>query len=317
MRTLALALTVVAAPACFAAGIEIHRTDHTIEVTHGGKPLTTLYFGDDAPKPYLHPLRAADGTIVTRQFPMRDDIPGEAHDHPHHRGLWFTHGDVNGLDFWANEADQMPREKKGKVVIKGVHKAADGLIRADFEWRTPEGEVLLTENRTMRFQVSGDNVLIDFDSTLKAEIKPVKFGDTKEGAFAIRIHPSMREITPDKKPGKGVMVAADGTKGEKDVWGKSSPWVDYSGPIEGKTYGIAILDHPQNPKHPTYWHSRAYGLFAANPFGEHDFFRDPNRDGSITLKPGEKMRFRYRVVIHPGDSAAAGVARLYKSWAGR
>lgn len=316
MRTLALLLSLAVSPALTAAGIEFHRTDDSIEVTNNGKPLTTLYFGDQTQKPYLHPLRAADGQIVTRQYPMRDDVPGEAHDHPHHRGLWYSHGDVNGLDFWANELDQEPRDKKGKIELKGVHKADDGIIRADFEWRTPEGDVLLTENRTMRFQVSGENVLMDFDITLNAEVKPVKFGDTKEGTFAIRLHPQMREVTPDKKPGKGVIVDAEGAKGEKNVWGKASPWVDYSGPIDGKTYGVSIFDHPKNPKHPTFWHVRSYGLFAANPFGEHDFFRDPKRDGSITLKPGEKIRFRYRVVIHPGDADAASVGKLYKGWAG-
>lgn len=301
-----------------AARAEVSFQQHSdrIEVLADGKPLTTLYFGPETTKPYLHPLRAADGTIVSRQYPMRDDVAGEAHDHPHHRGMWFSHGDVNGFDYWANERDQEPQSKKGRIVLKGVHKAGDGLIRADFEWRTPEGEVLLTDDRIYRFSVDGDNVIIDNEISLEAEHKSVHFGDTKEGAFAIRIHPTMRETTPDRKPGKGVILASTGARGEKNTWGKAAPWVDYSGPIGGKTYGITIMDHPFSPKHPTYWHVRAYGLFAANIFGEHDFYNDENRDGSVTLEPGQQLNFRYRVVIHPGDAADAGIAEMYDKWSG-
>ena len=81
--------------------------------------------------------------------------------------------------------------------------------------------------------------------------------------------------------------------------------------LKGEKLGIAILDHPQNPKHPTYWHSRSYGLFAANIFGEHDFYNDKKRDGSMTIQPGQELRFRYRVIIHPGDSKTADIAKMY------
>ena len=86
-------------------------------------------------------------------------------------------------------------------------------------------------------------------------------------------------MTEDKG---GRMVNAEGKETEKNVWGKQSPWVDYYGPVAGKTVGVAIFDNPGNPRHPTYWHSRAYGLFAANPFGLHDFTGDKSKDGSMT-----------------------------------
>jgi hypothetical protein len=287
----------------------------SIEVTLDGKPFTTLYFGPETTKPYFHPVRAADGTVVSRGYPMNPNVPGEAHDHQHQRGLWFTHGDVNGLDFWGNEADYPDQDKKGQIVLKGVHKAGDGFIRADFEWRSTAGEVLLTDQRTMSFHRWGQNVAIDFDILLEAGVKPVKFGDTKEGSFAIRLATTMRERKPDKSPGKGVIVTATGARGAAEAWGKPSPWVDYSGPVGDGIYGVTIFDHPSNPKHPTYWHVRDYGLFAANIFGEHDFFNDKTRDGSVTLAPGKTMRFRYRVMIHPGDDSAAHVAAEYKKWA--
>ncbi len=282
-----------------------------IAVEIDGKPFTEFFLQDPAaPKPYLHPLRAASGTIVTRRFPM-EKVPGEVYDHPHHRGLWFTHGDVNGLDFWANETSMKGRTPKGKITlnkitgVKGGPKS--GSISGSWTWEDDSGGKLLTEERTMVFHSHPTLRIVDIDLKLTA-LKEVKFGDTKEGTFAIRMATAL-----DEKHG-GKMVSSDGATGEKEIWGKRFPWVDYWGKMEGETLGIAIFDHPGNPGHPTHWHARAYGLFAANIFGLRDFYRDKTKDGSVTLKPGESLRFRYRVVIHPGDTASAGIGKLYQEW---
>lgn len=161
---------------------------------------------------------------------------------------------------------------------------------------------------------------IDFDMTLTARDK-VKFGDTKEGTFALRLASALEELrngVPADPPRTGHIVDSQGREGEKQVWGKRADWVDYYGVVSGEPLGIAIFDHPENPRHPTWWHVRSYGLFAANIFGLHDFENDKTKDGSLTLAPGETLRFRYRVVIHPGDVHSAHVDRLYQEYsAGR
>jgi hypothetical protein len=289
-----------------------------ISVEIDGHPFTDFYIGPSAPKPYLHPLRTASGIVVTRGFPMVQDVPGESHDHPHHRGLWFTHGDVNGYNFWANEDSQPSAGKgKGKVVLKHVDKLTSGKklgsIEATFEWKIPSGETLLREERKMTFYEDPQFRIIDFDMTLSPEQK-VTFGDTKEGMFAIRLAAPLEEDQPKDIPEPrrtGKMVNAQNKQGEKNVWGKRSEWADYSGQIDGQTVGIAILDYPGNPRAPTYWHSRGYGLFACNVFGVHDFENDKSRDGSLTIQPGQPLRFRYRVLIHPGNSIAAGIREQY------
>lgn len=149
---------------------------------------------------------------------------------------------------------------------------------------------------------------IDFDVTLSAVAKTV-FGDTKEGTFAIRLRD---ELTEEK--GTGRMTNAEGLSTMKQVWGKKSEWVDYAGTVEGHQVGIAIFDHPGNPSYPTWWHARDYGLFAANPFGEKDFTGDKSNNGSVTVDAGKSLRFRYRVLIHPGDTAAAGLGTAWKKW---
>jgi hypothetical protein len=306
--------------------VELKRSDNQIEVLIGGQPFTTFYYGPEAPKPYLHPLRSAQGIVVTRGFPMRKDIPGESTDHPHHRAMYFAHGDVNGVDFWseAEFAEKAPVQVKGKQYaaseslpngrttfreLEDLKSGPDsGSLRALFDLLGRGGKALGQETQSYVFHGDEHSRIIDCEFTIHADRRPIKMGDTKEGTFAIRVVKALEE--PDVS-----MLNSEGAVGEKQIWGKRAKWVDYSGTVEGKKLGIAIFDNPSNPKHPTYWHARGYGLFAVNPFGEHDFYNDPKRDGSITIPAGGSLTFRYRVFIHDGDAAEAKVAEAYERYA--
>ncbi|MBI3210122.1 MAG: PmoA family protein [Candidatus Solibacter usitatus] len=296
---------------CLPAQVKIQKDHDKISIEIDGKPFSDLYLsGEGVRKAFLHPLRSASGKIVTRSYPMAQ-VAGETNDHPHHTGLWFNHGDVNGIDFWGS-SPKGRNDKGATIVTKNVSKAVGGktgVIVADFEWQEKSGNVVLKEARTMMFSGGKDTRTIDFDIKLTA-VQTAKFGDTKEGSFALRLNDTIKE-----QKGTGKMVNAEGAAGEKAVWGKPSPWVDYSGTLDGEQLGIAILDHPTNPGHPTHWHSRSYGLFAANIFGLRDFYNDKSKDGSRTLQAGESMRFRYRVIVHTGDAASAGIAGEFKKYA--
>ena len=287
--------------------MKLAQKDGSIDVEVYGKPFTTFFYGKDAPKPYLWPLRSATGTMVTRHFPI-EKIAGESHDHPHHRGLWVTHGDVNGFDFWASEAEQ--NGKKGYVVLDKLNRTESGpkmgLIDASFLWNAG-GKTLMKEHRVMRFYGGEEMRIIDFLLTFTA-VEQVKWGDTKEGMFAIRLADELSE----KKT--GTMTNAAGAQKEKNVWGKPSPWVDYAGTVAGQPLAVAIFDSPANPRHPTTWHAREYGLFAANMFGLHDFNHNKLDTGSLTMKPGETLTLRYRVLIHPGPTDRAKVEQMYQAW---
>ncbi|WP_321473822.1 PmoA family protein [uncultured Paludibaculum sp.] len=302
-----LLLLALALPLC--AQVKFSQTPGKLEITIDGKPFSTFYAGGDAPKPYLAPLRTADGLIVTRRYPM-ESVAGETKDHPHHRGLWFTHGDINGIDFWANEPGAKGRHgtiKLDKIEsVKGGK--SQGSVRATFTWIGDTGTPLLREDRTMIFHGGPTTRMIDFDVTFTA-LEKATFGDTKEGFFAIRLRDELSE-----KRGNGKMTSSDGKTGMAEIWGKQFPWVDDSGTVEGKKVGVAIFDAPSNFRHPTYWHARDYGLFATNAFGLHDFYNDKMKNGSHTLEKGQTLRFRYRVVIHQGDTAEANLGALYSSW---
>jgi hypothetical protein len=295
-----------------------------IAVAIDGKPFTVFYLrGADLNRPYLHPLRSASGKVVNRSFPA-GQLPGETTDHPHHAGLFYGHGDVNGYNYWAvqNVAKPQPAEGAnfGRIVLSKVGSVKSGKESGSVDvvltWLKPDGAPLLTEARKTTFHAHPELRIIDFDFDFAA-IEKVVFRDTKEGTFAMRVATALDEPPAKPKPGApaktGKLRNAQGGEGEPNVWGKRSEWVDYSGQIDGERLGIVMMDHPSNPRHPTYWHSRGYGLHSINPFGVSDFLNDKTQNGSLTLEPGQRVRFRYRIVIHPGLTPEK-LAELYKQF---
>jgi hypothetical protein len=317
-----------------AAQVKLTPAEGKVAIEINGKPFTDFYisgkaFDAQVTKPYLWPLRAASGTYITRSWPMVevDEEKGEkkptrngppAYDHQHQRGLWFAHDNVNRLDFWNNEwsyFEDLHRKNLGRINLVKLGEVKSGKdkgsVAATFEWTDMEGKnPILTENRVMTFYADPKLRYFDVDITLTA-LAPVTFGDGKDGAFGIRLRPVLQE---DK--GVSHITNADGKVGEKQLWGKPSDWCDYSGEIAGEKVGVAILDHPENPRHPVRWHARAYGLFAANPWGLSVFTNDKTQDGSMTLDPGKSLRYRYRVIIHPGDAKDANIAGQWAKYTG-
>ena len=324
MTRLACLLPFLAASALAQVKISAETTRVRVEID--GKPYTDFYFyAGEAMKPFLWPLRAASGTMVTRAFPL-ESPPGEPHDHPHQRGLWFAHDNVNGIDFWNNETSYTSPPPRGRITVDKIGNvksgAHEGSFTASLSWRDPFSNKLLDETRVFHFATRPKLRTVDLDITLTAAAKVV-FGDSKDGTLGIRIAPALQEDKVVKTKGQpnwtipgppGVIVNAEGQEHEKDVWGKPSNWVDYHGEIDGEKVGIAILDHPSNSRHAR-WHVRAYGLFAANPFGVSTFTNQKSDDGSVHLEPGGTIHLRYRVIIHEGDAKSAGIAKLWTEFA--
>src|SRR5205823_6338091 len=260
-----------------------------------GKPFTIFHKGADANKPFLAPVRSASGKVITRGFPM-ETLPGESRDHLHHRGLWFSYDDVNGVKFWENDPSYT-RGVMGRQVVRNTawkDAGGSGTLTAAIDWQDFKDNVLLNETREMQFTGDADLRWIHFRITLAPAVD-VTLGDTKEGAFAIRL----AEAFTERKGAK--IVNAEGRTGMVNVWGKRSQWVDYTAELDGERLGVAIFDHPSNPRHPTYWHARDYGLFALNPFGR-NAFDDKLEESKWKLAKGEKLAFRWMVVVHPGDA---------------
>jgi hypothetical protein len=310
MTRLACAYLVAAvlspAVAC-AAEVTTEKTPGGVAVKVDGQPFTE-YLTKSGSKPILWPVYGPTGKRMTRNWPMEDGVPGETdRDHPHQRSLWFTHGDVNGIDFWS--------EGKGRIEHREFVKVENGppaTIVTRNDWLSPDGSKLVCQDeRTFTFGADADSRWIDCAIEIKATNGPVVFGDTKEGSFGVRTASSMRVQQGVKIVGHIVNSAGQTNLA---AWGKPAPWVDYYGPVEDETLGIAIMNHPSSFRFPTHWHVRTYGLFAANPFGLGDF-SGGKEQGAYTLSEGETLKLRYRVLLHKGDEKAGRVAEAYEHFA--
>jgi len=296
------------------AQVQISRQSDRVAVTIDGRESTSFYYGPQVTKPYLWPLRCASGTELTRHWPM-EIVEGDPHDHIHHRGLWFGHSLVNGFDFW-NSDPSYHNAKMGTAVVTGIDRADGGkdlgTLAAELEWRDPAGRILLSEKRTFVFH-AGDPRVVDLDVVLTAR-EDVTFGDEKDGVFGIRLAHELEEPLVADPVRTGHMTSSEGCHQEAGCWGKRADWVDVSGRFTSGPAGVAVFDHPENPRFPTYWHVRGYGLLAANIFGVKAFTEDAAADGGLKLTRGQTLRFRYRVVLHTGDAASAKIQDLYRVW---
>jgi hypothetical protein len=311
-----------------------------VRVEIGGQLFTEYIFGDGATKPYCYPVLASDGTPMTRNFPMKK-VEGEDTDHPWHRSLYFGHSIVNGVDFWnegSGDAGRSPSAKGKTVHDKLVETTSGnvGVLRTSDRWVAPDGKVICTDDRSIRFHATADARMIDYEVTLHAPTnEPLVMGDNKDGTMAIRLAQWM--TMPHKSQGGGtnitgassniMSVSSNVTSAghivnsigirDNDAWGKRADWCDYFSEHNGKTYGVAIFDHPGNIRHPTWWQARDYGLFGANPFGKHDYenLKDQPHAGDYTIPTDGSLTLRYRFYFHNGVEKAANIAEHYADYA--
>jgi len=276
-----------------------HENDELLEVgdkvivSIDGQPFTEYRYANPS-KPILYPLYGPGGVRLTRDYPMVGGTPGEAADHPHHQSLWFAHGNVNGFDFWhgTEAGERIVHDRLLGVDWKGER----AVVRARNLWQIGGERTLCVEERTMSFGFDERGRVIDFTFVLSPTDQPLVFGDTKEGTMALRLAPTLR-LSGDVAAGRSLNAAGD-TDGA--CWGKRAAWVSYYGPVGDRFVTVTLLDHPDNPRHPTWWHARDYGLFAANPFGVHDFEGRPAGTGDLRVELGETLTLRYRLRIAEG-----------------
>jgi hypothetical protein len=278
----------------------------------GGKEVTTYFTGREWAKPFFWPLAAPSGVAVTRAWPIDPNVI-ISRDHVHQKSAWFTHGEVTleggggensgPVDFWAEAPGH------GKIVSTETALPGRGQpLLTTCEWQGPDGKKMVAETRRIGVYQAGPGRLIVFETNLHATFGPVVFGDTKEGAFGVRVHDQLRVGEKGKFNPKSRITNADGKDGEKACWGYRSNWCDYSGEIEAQPVGIAIFDDPTN-KYRACWHVRDYGLMAANPFGRQKsgFPAMRGRTDIVRLGKDEHLKLRYGIYMHDGDSTAGKV----------
>ncbi len=311
--------------------------EHKIDVLVDGKLFTSYFYPSDSilKKPVLFPILTSKGAIITRGYPFATRA-GERVDHPHHVGMWLNYESVNGFDFWNNSTAIKDRTKYGTIKHTGIlqtnggYNTANLSVSADWIDTDGKGKNLIKEKTTYVFHAKGNQRIIDRITTLTAQNEEVSFKDVKDGFFAIRVareleHPSDKpdtfvdakgiETRVDKLDNTGITGnyhTSEGIDGES-VWSTRGKWTNLSGKLKDEDISIAIIDHPSNINYPTYWHTRGYGLFSANPLGEKVFSKN-KKELNFKLSPNQSVTFRYRTVITSGKVTDEHLNELAKDF---
>ena len=306
-----------------------------VDVFVNGTLFTSYRYPKNIEKCFLFPVYSPDGTVITRGYPL-EPRKGDRVDHPHHIGLWFNHGNVNGLDFW-NNSSEIPADKKdlyGHIVQKKINTIAGGrrgILEVVLDWNDNKGNTILTENCRYIFEGDKNSRTIDHISTLTAVAGPVTFSDSKEGLFAIRVDRAFEMASTeslvfiddkgnpttvkaiDNKGVTGMYVSSNGLKGDS-VWGTRNNWVILSGTKNNITISMAIFDNPKNPGYPAYAHARGYGLFSINNFGQNSY--DPKQEKrSYVIENGKSVTLYHRFYVQSGSELTVEKAnKIFKEF---
>ena len=284
-------------------------TQSKIDVLVNGELFTSYHYGTEWVRPFLHPIMSPEGVRVTRNWPVIKHVKGETNDHPHHKSVWVSYGDCDGVDNWSEQANHgWQRHQKFLKLVSGP---VYGRIVAKNNWCTPKERKQFEEVRDMTFYaLPGGTRLFDVAVTFNMTEKNVVFRDTKEGGLiSVRVASSM------DVPRGGQITNGYGGINERETWGKPAPWCDYSGIVEGKEVGIAIFDNQENPRYPTGWHVRNYGLMTANCFAWKHYRPEAKVKGDMAFKKGSKTTWRYRLYVHNGNAAKGRVAERFMDYA--
>lgn len=320
------------------ADVEVKESGDRIRIEIDGE-LFTEWRHKEWLAPYFYPVVGPNGETVTRHYPMKEGVPNEAQDHPHHRSLRFAHSDVNGLNFWAWRPGKEREFSNAEIKLEKIEKLSSGKVGEFVVWNRWLGgdQLVLRERMHIRvIPLERRQVLMDYDVKLIAGDKPVTFGDNKDGGMYVRVAGTMKVKAHRAEGGGDYAGTILNSRGDRnaEAWGKRAEWIDYFGPdASGKTVGIAMFDHPDNLRFPTHWHARDYGLLAANRFGADHFdphYKAPpgvscrpygndcpacnSGGGNFTIGAGESLALRHRFYFHHGDAESAQVGKQYQDY---
>jgi hypothetical protein len=220
--------------------------------------------------------------------------------YPHHSSLFFGCDMVNGGNYWQ---EGLERGRIISVNAEIVKQGGDTLIITDeCIWSRPGAISPMKDTRTYKITAPSEN-MTQIDVFIKMEtLMDVTIQKTNHSLFSVRMAADLAVTNG------GTMINAEGIKGEKDTFGKNSPWMDFYGKRGNTIEGIAILQHPSNPWYPSPWFTRDYGFMSPTPMYW------PENDKNTFMKKGTVLNLRYRVLVHSGDHVQAGIAKVFEEY---
>jgi hypothetical protein len=250
-----------------------------------------------APKPFLHPVRTPAGHALSLFEPA---------DHRWHRGLWFTIKFVNGDNFWEENPPFGEQQVSGIPTIAHVS-PDETTVALDLDWVAPGGDRVIAERREIRSRAVDDAFVIDWATTLTPDVDVTldRTPYTTWGGYGGLSFRGTRNWLVKR------FLLPDGPVEGRPA-GQRGAWCEMSGPVDGGpnlTAGVAMLDHPDNPRHPTPWY--AGGPQTGNFLNAALLFHEP-----MTLAAGQPLALRYRVLVHDGAWEMDRLGAEYGRWAG-
>ncbi len=269
-----------------AAKITAEKVGSKINVTIGNKYFTSYIFSNDEKYPFFYPVNGpVSGSSVTS---MRN---GE---YPHHSSLFFGCDLVNGGNYWQ---EGLERGRIISVNAEIIKQGGDTVIITDeCIWSRP-GAISPVKDTRMIIITAPSVTVNQIDVVIKMEMLiDVTIKKTNHSLFSARMASDLSVLNG------GTMINAEGAKGEKDTFGKNSPWMDCYGKRGEITEGLAIFQHPSNPWYPSPWFTRDYGFMSPTPM----FW--PVNGTETFMRKGTVLNLRYRVLVHSGDYNQAMIA---------
>jgi len=266
---------------------------------HLDRELTRYHFGPSLRRPFWYPIAGPAGRLLTQMGHPRDPYT-----HSHHNSVWISHASVGGVDFWSDHGQNL-----GRIVHRWVKQYEDGDRSAWMlslnAWEDAQGKVLLNEWRRCEVQpLDGDDWLMLIDLQLEAPPGgPVTLGQTPFGLIGVRM-----AKTIGVNDGGGRILNSEGQVNEEQAFRKPARWVDYSGPVTSQLRGgITLMDHPQNPGHPTPFHVRNDGWMGASL----------TLNAPLTIQPDKRLQLRYGLWNHAGVPKLEQIEVRWKEYARR
>jgi hypothetical protein len=271
--------------------VTAERVADKIEFRVDGNLFTSYILSESEKYPFFFPVNGPSNASVTS---MRNA------NYPHHSSLFFGCDKVNGGNYWQEGLkDGQIISLRADILETGGSKA---VIENECIWRRPGADAPIKDKRRITVTIpSKDKFILDFDVTMEMLID-VNIEKTNHSLFSGRMDPDLAVING------GTMINAEGETGEKGTFGKASAWIDFYGNRQGKTEGMAILQHPSNKWFPAPWFTRDYGFFSPTPMYW------PANDKNTSLKKGEQIKLRYRVIVHSGNHTEAGIAEEFAKY---
>lgn len=267
--------------------------DEQVAINIDGIERTRWHFGSKYERPFFYPLNGPSGVSL-----VRIGHPG-APDHDHHRGAWFAHHKVLGMSFWTNKTEARIRQKEWLCYIDGDDEAILA-VRLDWVDGHDPSELITQDVITIIRPGKNGETFLEVQTTFTPKSETLEFGKTNFGFFAVRLAASISEAF-----GQGLLTNSEGAEHEKNMFGKTARYVDYSGPIkENQIEGITYFDHPSNPGYPNRWHVRSDGWMGCSPC----------MDQSIITTKKNPLQLRFLLHAHAGKFSKVTAEQVAKSF---